>query len=542
MNDFKSIYEYAKHIVRHHNRIIKIETNLNSWILNTCFRMRLSRHLNFYIFQLFQNVRQAKKKFTIDDMMIALTKKHKRSNFVDEQENAIRFAKDKDKKSKNSKKFSKNNNWNNESKTNRDKEFCDDCHNDYHDKNNCSYIHKKHRDDNWKFYELKLHLIKNWNKKNDFVFATKKIKNKTIERNKKIVKTTKSTSSLFSNASLSHSLFKSKFAKMKKKNQKFQINNARKMNRINKNSEFYLNSEANSHLCYDNSLLNEIKSLEYEKSIEIMIENYVSIEKIESITFHFVINEKKIKNIIIEVKYVFDAHYNLISTSILYRKKCKVEHDDKNYIITNKKTDEIFMIDTLQSHRKNNSYIMNRWKFNTIKKTSNRNTWTQWHRRLNHLNMKNVKKFVVINLFDVNECNKHEKSNKLYENCTMSKMHRTSNRKSMRIDSQRRIIRKNQRIHIDLVEESKIIKTSKSKRYAIIFINDFTNYTWVYLIRIKDEYQRIFKKFIFMLKTKSIDIESIRCDNVKENINDYIDALLKKHDIKWKLIVSNNSH
>ena len=91
--------------------------------------------------------------------------------------------------------------------------------------------------------------------------------------------------------------------------------------------------------------------------------------------------------------------------------------------------------------------------------------------------MKNVKKLVVMSLFDVNECNKHEKSNELCKSCTMSKMHRTSNRKSMRADSQRRITRKNQRIHIDLAEESKIIKTSRDKRYAIIFIDDFTNYT-----------------------------------------------------------------
>ena len=542
MNDFKSVHEYAEHIARHHNRIIEAETSLNSWILDTCFRMRLSRHLNFYIFQLLQDARQAERELTIDDMMIALTKEHKRSSFVDEKDDAIRSAKNKDKKSKDSKQLSKNNNRSNESKANRDKEFCDDCHNDYHDKDHCSYTHKKHRDDNWKSYELKLHLIKNWNKKNDFVSATKEIKSKATKRNKKIVKKTKSTSSLFSDASSSHSLFKNRLAKMKERNKKFQINNARRVNRVNKNSEFYLNSEADSHLCYDSSLFNEIESLEYEKSIEIVTESYASVERVEFITFDLVINEKKIRNTVIEMKYVSDAHYNLISTNTLCRKKCRVEHDDESYIIINKKTDEIFMIDTLQSHRKNNSYIMNRWKFSTIRKTSNRNTWTQWHRRLSHFNMKNVKKFVVMNLFDVNECNKHEKSDELCESCTMNKMHKTSNRKSMRADSQRRITRKSQRIHIDLAEENKIVKTSRNKRYAIIFIDDFTNYTWMYLIRIKNEYQRILKKFIFMLKTKNIDIESIRCDNVKENINDYIDALLKKHDIKWESIVSNNSH
>lgn len=121
-----------------------------------------------------------------------------------------------------------------------------------------------------------------------------------------------------------------------------------------------MNNKTNFHFCYDISLFNEIESFEYEKSIEIIIENYISIEKIESIIFDFVIDEKKIKNIVIEMKYVFDVHYNFISTNILCRKKYKIKHDDKNYIITNKNIDEIFMINTLQSYRKNNSYIMNR--------------------------------------------------------------------------------------------------------------------------------------------------------------------------------------
>ena len=45
-----------------------------------------------------------------------------------------------------------------------------------------------------------------------------------------------------------------------------------------------------------------------------------------------------------------------------------------------------------------------------------------------------------------------------------------------------------------------------------------------------------------MLKTKNIDIEFIRCDNIDKNINNEIDVLLKKHDIKWKFIVFYNSH
>ena len=92
--------------------------------------------------------------------------------------------------------------------------------------------------------------------------------------------------------------------------------------------------------------------------------------------------------------------------------------------------------------------------------------------------MKNVKKFVDMKLIDVNECNKSLdiESIDLCECCIMNKMHRTFNKKSMKIDSSRRITRKKQRIHTDLIEKEKITKTSRDKRYAIIFINDFIDY------------------------------------------------------------------
>ena len=341
-----------------------------------------------------------------------------------------------------------------------------------------------------------------------------------------------------------HFLSRSKFIKFRQQNDKFKI--ARKINKIeNRNFEFYMNNEVDTHIVYDKSLFNEIKSLKYKKQIEVFIEVYIDVKEIEFIIMNLKINDKKIINTITEMKYVFDTQYNFISTSLLCRKNCKIEQDDEFYILINTKTDDIFMIDIIQKFNQKNFYIVNKWAiFRTKIKKIEKNTWMQWHCRLDHLNMKNVKKFVDMKLIDVNECNKSLdiESIDLCECCIMNKMHRTFNKKSMKIDSSRRITRKKQRIHTDLIEKEKITKTSRDKRYAIIFINDFIDYIWIYLIRKKNEYKQLFKKFIFMLKAKNIDIESIRCDNVDENINDEIDVLLKKHDIKWKFIVLYNSH
>ena len=90
--------------------------------------------------------------------------------------------------------------------------------------------------------------------------------------------------------------------------------------------------------------------------------------------------------------------------------------------------------------------------------------------------MKNVKKLINMKFINVDDCTNDTKSTNLCENCIMSKIHRSFNKKSMKIDSNRRITLKNQRIYIDLIDEKKIIRTSRKKRYVIIFINDFIDY------------------------------------------------------------------
>ena len=80
------------------------------------------------------------------------------------------------------------------------------------------------------------------------------------------------------------------------------------------------------------------------------------------------------------------------------------------------------------------------------------------------------------------------------------------------------------------------------KRYVVIFIDDFIDYIWIYLVKRKSEFNDVLKKFVIMIEAQNHRIEIIRCDNVKENINDVINALLKKKNIQWKRIVSNNSH
>ena len=164
----------------------------------------------------------------------------------------------------------------------------------------------------------------------------------------------------------------------------------------------------------------------------------------------------------------------------------------------------------------------------------------QWHRRLRHLNVKYVSQLEFINLIKICRLDSNEVT--IFESCTINKMHRQINRQLIRFKLNRKATRKRQRIHIDLTDDDQIIRTSRSKQYVIIFVNDYTDYTWVYLVRTKNEYKRVLKKFILMLKIEEISIQYIRFDNAEKNVNDFIKALLFEHDIQWEFIVFNNSY
>ena len=69
----------------------------------------------------------------------------------------------------------------------------------------------------------------------------------------------------------------------------------------------------------------------------------------------------------------------------------------------------------------------------------------------------------------------------------------------------------------------------------------YIDYTWVYLVKNKSEFNRVLKEFIAMIEAQNHRIESFHCDNVKKNINVVIIALLKKR-IQWEITISYNSH
>ena len=61
------------------------------------------------------------------------------------------------------------------------------------------------------------------------------------------------------------------------------------------------------------------------------------------------------------------------------------------------------------------------------------------------------------------------------------------------------------------------ITTQGGSRYFVIFVDDFSRYTWIYLFKIRSELSQIYRDFTKMIDTRfSKPIEVFRSDNAQE--------------------------
>ena len=417
----------------------------------------------------------------------------------------------------------------------------------FHCKFDCSYKHAHKRVDDWKLYETKIYLIVDWIKFNDFNSIQSNdtrdynhnnhYNNRDNNEEYREDDDNKTKRVKFDFFTSSTSTISSSIIILNKR-----TFNDRRVHRFHKDFNFWLNNDVDNHMCYDKNLFHDLRLLTIMKIVEIVIDDIVVVEKIKFILFQFKINEQKIINIVIDVKYVFELKYNFISIDFLESKNCEIVTKKNRMIVIDFDDDHIFMIDTRQHAFEKNLYILNFWKSSIVKSIKSFVTWMQWHHRFDHFNMNDVRNLAIMSHFDDSKCFKLNEfeANFKCETCILIKMHKTFNHDLVRVT--KRASRKRQRFHIDLVEDDNIMQTFNDKRYVVIFIDDFIDYIWIYLIKRKSEFNDVLKKFVIMIEIQNHRIKTFRCDNVKENINDVINAFLKKKSIQWKRIVSNNSH
>ncbi|GJX50065.1 putative ribonuclease H-like domain-containing protein [Tanacetum coccineum] len=134
-----------------------------------------------------------------------------------------------------------------------------------------------------------------------------------------------------------------------------------------------------------------------------------------------------------------------------------------------------------------------------------------WHRRLGHINFKNINKLVKDNLARglPTKCFENDQT---YVACLKGKQHKAScNSKIQNSISQPLFM-----LHMDLFGPT-FVSSLMNKKYCLVATDDYSRFTWVFFLSSKDETSDILKSFITQIENlvdKKVKI--IRCDNETE--------------------------
>ncbi len=188
----------------------------------------------------------------------------------------------------------------------------------------------------------------------------------------------------------------------------------------------------------------------------------------------------------------------------------------------------------------NTSFISSKSVILTSSSESVKTSWCQWHKRLAHLNMTNVKRLINMSIdIDVNSTNSLENkkfSEMICEICVIDKQHRMSSQKS-----HIKVIKVDELVHTNLVDDDKISKINEEFKYVTTMIDDYSEHTIIYLLERKFELKDVLRNYLKLMKTWSTSIYRLHSDNEDKYADHQIIELLKEHEIKWKSTTSYNS-
>jgi len=145
--------------------------------------------------------------------------------------------------------------------------------------------------------------------------------------------------------------------------------------------------------------------------------------------------------------------------------------------------------------------------------------------------MTNVKRLVNMSI-DINvnltdSLKNEEFSESICKICVIDKQNRTSSRKP-----HIRVIKVDELVHSNLVNDDKIFKINEEFRYVATMIDDYSQYMIIYLLQRKFNLKDVLRKYLKFMKIQSTLIQRLRSDNKDEYADHQIIELLEEHEIK----------
>ncbi|GJZ00948.1 putative ribonuclease H-like domain-containing protein [Tanacetum coccineum] len=156
-----------------------------------------------------------------------------------------------------------------------------------------------------------------------------------------------------------------------------------------------------------------------------------------------------------------------------------------------------------------------------------------WHRRLGHINFKNINKLVKDNLVR-GLPTKHFENDQTCVSCLKGKQHRASYKSKVLNPITKLLFM----LHMDLFGLT-FMSSLMHKKYCLVVIDDYSRFTWVLFLTTKDETSEILKNFIKEIENlvdKKVKI--IRSVNGTEFKNKVIDDFCREKGIKREYSVA----
>lgn len=292
-------------------------------------------------------------------------------------------------------------------------------------------------------------------------------------------------------------------------------------------SGWCIDSGATCHISNDKEAFS---SLNLGIQEEIKVANGATIKAIGKGDVKLIVEAEKGVNInvtIYDVLYVPEAKGNLLSVQKLIEKDFKVIFNkDIAILVKGKRRYKIGKL-------RNGLYMMNEHRMAELNlaRQSNRYCIHQWHYKLAHRNLDDIRK--MKDKFKIEDCQCKDDC----EACIKGKMSREPfPKKSVNPAKQRLDV-----IVSDMCGPMQV-ESIGGKRYFVTFIDEYTRYSHVYFLKEKSEMSDHLIQFVEMLKNKFGRKPKIfRSDNGLEYVNSKVQSYLKREGIQIQHTVPYSS-
>ncbi|GJT49300.1 retrovirus-related pol polyprotein from transposon TNT 1-94 [Tanacetum coccineum] len=241
-----------------------------------------------------------------------------------------------------------------------------------------------------------------------------------------------------------------------------------------------------------------------------------------------------------DVYFVKELQFNLFSVSQICDKKNYVLFSDTECLVLSpdfKLPDENQIL--LRIPREDNMYSFNmhnivpKENLTCLAAKATSDESMLWHRRLGHINFKNINKLAKDNLV-------RDLPSKRFENdqtcvaCLKGKQHRASCKPKIFSSITKPLFM----LHMDLFGPT-FVSSLMHKKYCLVVTDDYSRFSWVFFLATKDETSEILKNFIKEIENL-VDqkVKIIRSDNGTEFKNKVMDEFCREKGIKREYSVA----